>query len=67
MALALDIRFLGRFLWWGWALPGRVGLVMALDETGYVGDPTARQSQILPGWNAAKIRRMGASAAKLLV
>ena len=48
-------------------LPGRIGLVMALDETGYSGNSTSRQSTILPGWSAAKIRRMGASAAKLLV
>ena len=49
------------------ALPGHVGLVMAVEATGYTGDPAARQSRILPGWSVAKAKRMGASAVKLLV
>jgi tagatose-1,6-bisphosphate aldolase len=49
------------------ALPGNVGLLVAVEATGYTGDPTARQSQILPGWSVAKAKRMGASAIKLLV
>jgi len=49
------------------ALPGRTGLVVAVESTGYTGDPTARQSRILPGWSVEKARRMGASAVKLLV
>ena len=49
------------------ALPGSVGLVVALEATGYTGDPTARQSRILPGWAAEKAKRMGASMVKLLV
>jgi len=49
------------------ALPGRVGLVVAVEATGYTGDPTARQSRILPGWSVEKARRMGANAIKLLV
>lgn len=49
------------------ALPGSTGLVVAVEATGYTGDPTARQSRILPGWSVAKTRRLGASAAKLLV
>jgi tagatose-1,6-bisphosphate aldolase len=49
------------------ALPGTTGLIMAMEATGYTGDPTARQSRILPEWNVAKARRMGASAVKLLV
>ncbi len=48
-------------------LPGRAGLIVALDATGYVGDPQARQSRVLPGWSVAQAKRMGASAAKLLV
>ncbi len=48
-------------------LPGRTGLIVALEATGYVGDPQARQSQVLPGWSVAQAKRMGASAAKLLV
>jgi tagatose 1,6-diphosphate aldolase len=49
------------------ALPGTVGLMMAVEATGYTGDPGARASQVLPGWGVDKIRRMGASAVKLLV
>lgn len=49
------------------ALPGQIGLIVALESTGYTGDPTARQSEVLPGWSVAKAKRMGASAIKLLV
>src|SRR5512143_2115427 len=51
----------------GQRLPGRTGLLVALEATGYVGDPQDRQSQVLPGWSVAQAKRMGASAAKLLV
>jgi tagatose 1,6-diphosphate aldolase len=49
------------------AIPGGVGLVVALESTGYTGDATARQAQIIPGWSVEKAKRMGASAVKLLV
>lgn len=49
------------------SLPGDVGLVVAVESTGYTGDPNARRSQILPGWEVEKAKRMGASAIKLLV
>src|SRR5437016_476183 len=39
-------------------LPGGTGLVVAVEATGYTGDPTARQSRILPGWSVEKARRM---------
>jgi tagatose-1,6-bisphosphate aldolase len=48
-------------------LPGQVGLVVALESTGYNGIPTARQSQVLPDWSVQKAKRMGASMVKLLV
>lgn len=48
-------------------LPGHIGLMVAVEATGYTGNPTARHSQILPGWSVAKAKRMGASAVKLLV
>jgi len=48
-------------------IPKNAGLVVAVEATGYAGDPTARQSQILPGWSVEKARRMGASMIKLLV
>ncbi|BAJ62433.1 tagatose 1,6-diphosphate aldolase [Anaerolinea thermophila] len=49
------------------ALPGTKGLVVALEATGYTGEPAARRSQILPGWSVEKAKRMGASMVKLLV
>jgi tagatose-1,6-bisphosphate aldolase len=49
------------------SLPGRAGLLVALETTGYSGPKTARRSQVLPGWSVAKAKRMGADAAKLLV
>jgi tagatose 1,6-diphosphate aldolase len=49
------------------ALPGQVGLLVAVEATGYTGDPLARRSQILPGWSVAKAKRLGGSAIKLLV
>jgi tagatose 1,6-diphosphate aldolase len=48
-------------------LPKQVGLVVAVESTGYGGSPTARQSQILCGWSVEKAKRMGASMIKLLV
>lgn len=49
------------------AIPKDVGLVVALESTGYTGEATARQAQIIPGWSVEKAKRMGASAIKLLV
>ena len=49
------------------ALSGQTGLVMAVEATGYTGDPNARESAVLEGWSVGKICRMGASALKLLV
>ena len=49
------------------SMPGDRGLIVALEETGYGPDPHARDSHVLAGWSVGQIRRMGASAAKLLV
>jgi len=48
-------------------LPGKTAFVVAVEATGYGGAPTARQSQVLPGWSVEKAKRMGASMIKLLV
>jgi tagatose 1,6-diphosphate aldolase len=48
-------------------LPNKNGLVVALESTGYTGDPAARGSRMLPGWSIEKARRMGADMVKLLV
>jgi len=49
------------------SLPGRAGLIVAVEATGYEGPPTARVSRVLPGWSVGQAKRLGASAAKLLV
>jgi tagatose 1,6-diphosphate aldolase len=49
------------------AIPNGVGLVVAVESTGYTGDATARHAQIIPGWSVEKAKRMSASAIKLLV
>lgn len=48
-------------------VPNQIGLVVAVESTGYTGDPNARHAQILPGWSVEKAKRMGADAIKLLV
>ncbi len=48
-------------------LAGCTSILAALEATGYTGDPTQRQSRLLPGWGAEKALRAGANAAKLLV
>lgn len=49
------------------SLPGDVGLIVALEATGYDGLPSARVSRILDGWSVQEARRIGASAVKLLL
>jgi tagatose 1,6-diphosphate aldolase len=49
------------------SLPGRAGLIVAVEATGYEGEPGARVSRVLPGWGVEQIKRLGASAAKLLI
>jgi tagatose 1,6-diphosphate aldolase len=38
-----------------------------MEKTGYSGDSTARITELLPGWSVKKVKRMGASAVKLLI
>lgn len=49
------------------SLPGRAGLMVAVEATGYEGPSTARISRLLPGWSVVKVKRLGADALKLLV
>lgn len=48
-------------------LPGAVGLIVTLEESGYAGPSCARVSRLPEHWNVEKIKRMGASAVKLLL
>ena len=49
------------------AIPGGVGLIVALEESGYEGHDTARVTPITSGWSVDKIKRLGAAAVKLLL
>jgi tagatose 1,6-diphosphate aldolase len=48
-------------------LPGPKGLLVSLEKTGYAGDSAARITELLPGWSVRKVKKMGASAVKLLI
>jgi tagatose 1,6-diphosphate aldolase len=48
-------------------MPGPKGLLVSLEKTGYTGDSTARITELLPGWGVKKVKKMGASAVKLLI
>jgi tagatose 1,6-diphosphate aldolase len=48
-------------------LPGHIGLLVSMEKSGYSGDSTARITELLPGWNVKKAKKMGASAVKLLI
>ncbi len=48
-------------------LPGGTGLLVSIEESGYKGSKRARTTDILGNWGVEKIKRMGASAVKLLV
>lgn len=49
------------------AIPGGVGLIVALEESGYEGQDTARVTPITSGWSVDKIKRLGVAAVKLLL
>lgn len=49
------------------ALSGSVGLLVSLEETGYEKDTQGRVTTLLPDWSVEKIKRMGASAVKILL
>lgn len=66
-AVLLDPEFGAAPCVTGGSLPGQVGLMVAVEATGYTDEPTARRSQILDGWGVEKIARMGASAVKMLL
>jgi tagatose 1,6-diphosphate aldolase len=49
------------------ALPGRTGLLVSLETSGYEKKGNWRLTTLLEGWNVEKVKRLGASAAKLLI
>lgn len=49
------------------SLPGSTGLLVSVEKTGYSGGPEARITELLPDWTVEKVKRLGASAVKLLL
>ncbi|MCJ7515028.1 MAG: tagatose 1,6-diphosphate aldolase [Dehalococcoidia bacterium] len=49
------------------ALPGHTGLLVSIEATGYEKTQQGRITALLNNWSVEKIKRMGASAVKLLV
>ena len=49
------------------AIPKTTGLLVSLEKSGYSGEAEARVTNLLPEWDVKKIRKMGATAAKLLL
>ena len=49
------------------ALPSNTGLLVGMEATGYGGGKEYRLTKLLDDWNVEKIKRMGASAVKILV
>ncbi len=48
-------------------MPPSVGLILSLEHHQTEDGPHGRRSTVIPSWSAAKIRRIGADAVKLLV
>jgi tagatose 1,6-diphosphate aldolase len=49
------------------ALPGSKGLLVSIEESGYEGGKESRVTRLLTNWNVGKIKRLGASAVKILI
>ncbi len=48
-------------------LPNNTGLLVSIEASGYSGDKEHRLTRLLDEWSVDKIKRMGASAVKILV
>jgi tagatose 1,6-diphosphate aldolase len=48
-------------------LPGNKGLLVSIEATGYENTPGGRVTTILDNWSVEKIKKMGASAVKMLL
>jgi tagatose 1,6-diphosphate aldolase len=48
-------------------VPKSTGLLVSIEATGYSGEKESRLTEILGAWSVEKIKRMGASAVKILV
>lgn len=48
-------------------MDGRSGLLLSVEKSGYSGDASYRRTEFLNAWDVAKIKRVGASAVKLMI
>jgi len=48
-------------------LPGRTGLLVSVEATGYESQHEGRITKLQRGWSVEKIKRMGAAAVKILI
>jgi tagatose 1,6-diphosphate aldolase len=49
------------------ALSGHTGLLVSIEETGYTTEGSARITRLLPDWGIGQVKKIGASAVKLLI
>lgn len=49
------------------SLPGKVGFILTVEASGYAGESHNRVSRLNDDWGCEQIKRMGATAVKLLV
>lgn len=66
-AVLIDPEYGARQVLDAGVLPESTGLIVAVEKTGYAGDPANRISETLPDWSPQKINQLGASGVKLLV
>ena len=48
-------------------LAGQTGLLLALEKSGYDGDPTERRTALLENWSVERTAKSGANGVKLLI
>jgi len=51
----------------GGKLPHKSGLLVAIEEQGYLGDAYQRWTTLINGWNVEKIQRLGGNGVKMLL
>jgi tagatose 1,6-diphosphate aldolase len=49
------------------AVPGDTGMLVCIEQSGYLGPSTRRQTDVLADWSGEKIARMGGTGVKMLV
>jgi len=66
-AMLLDPEFSAGHCIASGKISGHTGLLVSIEATGYEISPQGRITHILDGWSVDKIKRMGASAVKILL